>query len=48
MLLYDSIAVVALNYQTDCAEMDLNIGKFEQNGKSGYILKPVFLRKCKW
>ncbi|XP_072034254.1 1-phosphatidylinositol 4,5-bisphosphate phosphodiesterase delta-4-like isoform X2 [Amphiura filiformis] len=37
--------IVALNYQTPCTEMDINIGKFQQNGKSGYILKPVFLRK---
>ncbi|XP_072180700.1 1-phosphatidylinositol 4,5-bisphosphate phosphodiesterase delta-4-like [Diadema setosum] len=37
--------IVALNFQTPCEEMDLNQGKFLQNGKSGFILKPVFLRK---
>ncbi|XP_038047120.1 1-phosphatidylinositol 4,5-bisphosphate phosphodiesterase delta-4-like isoform X2 [Patiria miniata] len=38
--------IVALNFQTPCDEMDLNLGKFQQNGNSGYILKPVFLRKA--
>ncbi|XP_030830011.1 1-phosphatidylinositol 4,5-bisphosphate phosphodiesterase delta-1 isoform X3 [Strongylocentrotus purpuratus] len=37
--------IVALNFQTPCEEMDLNQGKFLQNGKSGFILKPVFCRK---
>nr|XP_054753553.1 1-phosphatidylinositol 4,5-bisphosphate phosphodiesterase delta-4-like isoform X1 [Lytechinus pictus] len=37
--------IVALNFQTPCEEMDLNQGKFLQNGASGFILKPVFLRK---
>ena len=31
---------VALNYQTQDVSMDLNDGKFQQNGRSGYILKP--------
>ncbi|XP_006818489.1 1-phosphatidylinositol 4,5-bisphosphate phosphodiesterase delta-4-like, partial [Saccoglossus kowalevskii] len=37
--------IVALNYQTAGDEMDINLGKFRQNGNSGYILKPVFMRK---
>uniref|UniRef100_A0A667ZS87 Phosphoinositide phospholipase C n=1 Tax=Myripristis murdjan TaxID=586833 RepID=A0A667ZS87_9TELE len=36
--------IVALNFQTPCAEMDVNQGRFVCNGKSGYILKPSFLR----
>ncbi|KAI5093107.1 phospholipase C, delta 1b isoform X1 [Silurus meridionalis] len=36
--------IVALNFQTPCAEMDLNQGLFNQNGQSGYILKPAYLR----
>ncbi|XP_062504200.1 inactive phospholipase C-like protein 2 isoform X2 [Corticium candelabrum] len=36
--------IVALNYQTDCEEMDLNQGRFQINGKSGYVLKPEILR----
>ncbi|XP_052471679.1 1-phosphatidylinositol 4,5-bisphosphate phosphodiesterase delta-1b isoform X1 [Carassius gibelio] len=36
--------IVALNFQTPCPEMDLNQGLFLQNGRSGYILKPSFLR----
>ncbi|XP_051552721.1 1-phosphatidylinositol 4,5-bisphosphate phosphodiesterase delta-1-like isoform X2 [Myxocyprinus asiaticus] len=36
--------IVALNFQTPCPEMDLNQGLFLQNGQSGYILKPSFLR----
>lgn len=35
---------VALNFQTPCAEMDLNQGLFSQNGQSGYVLKPAYLR----
>ncbi|XP_071942577.1 1-phosphatidylinositol 4,5-bisphosphate phosphodiesterase delta-1-like isoform X2 [Antedon mediterranea] len=38
-------AIVALNYQTHGEEMDLYLGKFKQNGNSGYILKPVFMRE---
>ncbi|XP_057714453.1 1-phosphatidylinositol 4,5-bisphosphate phosphodiesterase delta-1b [Corythoichthys intestinalis] len=37
--------IVALNFQTNCEDMDLNQGKFLVNGKSGYILKPAYLRK---
>ncbi|XP_039596246.1 1-phosphatidylinositol 4,5-bisphosphate phosphodiesterase delta-3-A-like [Polypterus senegalus] len=36
--------IVALNFQTPGAEMDLNQGRFQQNGNSGYVLKPEFLR----
>ncbi|XP_037133001.1 1-phosphatidylinositol 4,5-bisphosphate phosphodiesterase delta-1-like isoform X1 [Syngnathus acus] len=36
--------IVALNFQTSCEEMDLYQGKFFVNGKSGYILKPVYMR----
>lgn len=36
--------IVALNFQTPCKEMDLNQARFLPNGKSGYILKPEFLR----
>ncbi|XP_022111015.1 1-phosphatidylinositol 4,5-bisphosphate phosphodiesterase delta-4-like isoform X2 [Acanthaster planci] len=38
--------IVALNFQTAGDEMDLNLGKFQQNGNCGFILKPVFLRKA--
>ncbi|XP_041029552.1 1-phosphatidylinositol 4,5-bisphosphate phosphodiesterase delta-3-like [Carcharodon carcharias] len=36
--------LVALNFQKPGMEMDLNKGKFRQNGRSGYILKPGFMR----
>ncbi|XP_039252876.2 1-phosphatidylinositol 4,5-bisphosphate phosphodiesterase delta-1-like isoform X1 [Styela clava] len=36
--------VVALNYQTKCDEMVLYHGKFRQNGRCGYILKPEYMR----
>ncbi|KAI4874670.1 hypothetical protein NFI96_010438 [Prochilodus magdalenae] len=36
--------IVALNFQTPGTEMDLNQGLFEQNGLSGYVLKPSYLR----
>ncbi|XP_033838586.1 1-phosphatidylinositol 4,5-bisphosphate phosphodiesterase delta-1-like isoform X1 [Periophthalmus magnuspinnatus] len=36
--------LVALNFQTTCEDMDVNQGKFMVNGKSGYILKPAYLR----
>ncbi|XP_072544972.1 1-phosphatidylinositol 4,5-bisphosphate phosphodiesterase delta-1a [Salminus brasiliensis] len=36
--------IVALNFQTPCKQMDLNQGRFLPNGKSGYILKPHFMR----
>ena len=35
---------VALNFQTAGVEMDLNDGLFSQNGHSGYVLKPDFMR----
>ena len=37
--------LVALNYQTPDLFMQLNQGKFFSNGKSGYILKPWYLRE---
>ncbi|ETE61393.1 1-phosphatidylinositol-4,5-bisphosphate phosphodiesterase zeta-1, partial [Ophiophagus hannah] len=37
--------LVALNFQTPGVQMDLLIGKFLDNGGSGYILKPEFLRR---
>jgi hypothetical protein len=39
--------VVALNYQTGADPMWVNDGKFMDNGGSGYILKPKFLRDDK-
>ncbi|KAJ8375006.1 hypothetical protein SKAU_G00055860 [Synaphobranchus kaupii] len=36
--------IVALNFQTRSKEMDLNQGRFLPNSRSGYILKPKFLR----
>ncbi|OBS70107.1 hypothetical protein A6R68_01353, partial [Neotoma lepida] len=36
--------MVALNFQTPGLPMDLQNGKFLDNGGSGYILKPKFLR----
>ncbi|XP_056091551.1 1-phosphatidylinositol 4,5-bisphosphate phosphodiesterase delta-1b isoform X1 [Rhinichthys klamathensis goyatoka] len=36
--------IVALNFQTPCPEMNLNQGLFLQNGQTGYILKPSYLR----
>lgn len=36
---------MALNFQTPCTEIDLNQGRFLQNGQSGYILKPSYLRE---
>uniref|UniRef100_A0A2I3RS32 Phosphoinositide phospholipase C n=1 Tax=Pan troglodytes TaxID=9598 RepID=A0A2I3RS32_PANTR len=38
---------VALNFQTPGLPMDLQNGKFLDNGGSGYILKPHFLRESK-
>ncbi|PNI98282.1 PLCZ1 isoform 18, partial [Pan troglodytes] len=37
----------ALNFQTPGLPMDLQNGKFLDNGGSGYILKPHFLRESK-
>ncbi|KAJ7345964.1 hypothetical protein JRQ81_001914 [Phrynocephalus forsythii] len=36
--------MVALNFQTAGAEMDLYDGLFSQNGGCGYVLKPSFMR----
>ncbi|XP_044225165.1 1-phosphatidylinositol 4,5-bisphosphate phosphodiesterase delta-1b isoform X1 [Thunnus albacares] len=36
--------IVALNFQTSCTDMDVNQGRFLINGKSGYILKPAYMR----
>lgn len=36
--------LVALNFQTTCNDMDVNQGRFMTNGKSGYILKPAYMR----
>ncbi|XP_036408122.1 1-phosphatidylinositol 4,5-bisphosphate phosphodiesterase delta-3-A-like [Megalops cyprinoides] len=35
--------MVALNFQTPGEQMDLNQGRFLQNGRCGYVLKPGFL-----
>ncbi len=36
---------VALNYQTPGKAMDLNEGKFRDNGGCGYLLKPAIMRE---
>jgi len=36
--------IVALNYQTGSEPMWTNIGKFQDNGASGYLLKPEYMR----
>ncbi|KFZ49581.1 1-phosphatidylinositol 4,5-bisphosphate phosphodiesterase zeta-1, partial [Antrostomus carolinensis] len=38
--------MVALNFQTPGVPMELQDGKFQDNGGCGYILKPEFLRNC--
>ncbi|XP_063052824.1 1-phosphatidylinositol 4,5-bisphosphate phosphodiesterase zeta-1-like [Engraulis encrasicolus] len=38
------IQLVALNFQSFGSGMDLNNGRFQDNGGSGYVLKPHFLR----
>ncbi|XP_061407592.1 1-phosphatidylinositol 4,5-bisphosphate phosphodiesterase beta-1-like isoform X2 [Lethenteron reissneri] len=38
--------MVALNYQTLDLAMQLNIGIFEYNCRSGYLLKPEFMRRA--
>jgi phosphatidylinositol phospholipase C epsilon len=38
------VQMVALNFQTNDFPLRYNSAKFEQNGRSGYILKPAFLR----
>lgn len=37
--------MVSLNFQTPDLSMQLNQGKFEYNGNSGFLLKPDFLRR---
>lgn len=37
--------LVALNYQTMDLAMQLNQGIFEYNRRSGYLLKPEFMRR---
>ncbi|CAD6193233.1 unnamed protein product [Caenorhabditis auriculariae] len=37
--------MVSLNFQTPDVYMQLNMGKFEYNGSSGFLLKPDFLRR---
>ncbi|XP_069036189.1 1-phosphatidylinositol 4,5-bisphosphate phosphodiesterase beta-3 isoform X2 [Lepisosteus oculatus] len=37
--------MVALNFQTLDLPMQLNLGIFEYNGRSGYLLKPEFMRR---
>uniref|UniRef100_UPI0037E72DD9 1-phosphatidylinositol 4,5-bisphosphate phosphodiesterase delta-1-like isoform X2 n=1 Tax=Semicossyphus pulcher TaxID=241346 RepID=UPI0037E72DD9 len=36
--------IVALNFQTTCPDMDVNQGRFLVNGKTGYVLKPAYMR----
>lgn len=43
-MLMSLLPLVALNFQTPCPEMNLNQGLFLQNGQTGYILKPSYLR----
>ncbi|XP_053485238.1 1-phosphatidylinositol 4,5-bisphosphate phosphodiesterase beta-3 isoform X1 [Ictalurus furcatus] len=38
--------MVALNFQTLDLPMQLNMGVFEYNGRSGYLLKPEFMRRA--
>lgn len=35
--------MVALNYQTPDKPMQINVGKFKENGGCGYVLKPDFM-----
>lgn len=37
--------LVALNFQTLDLAMQLNLGIFEMNGRTGYLLKPQFMRR---
>lgn len=39
------VQLAALNYQTNDRSMWLNHGKFTQNGKCGYVLKPMAMLK---
>ena len=38
--------LVCLNYQTPDLPMQLNLGKFDLNGQSGYLLKPDIMRRA--
>ncbi|KAK6317780.1 hypothetical protein J4Q44_G00110710 [Coregonus suidteri] len=40
--------LVALNFQSLGLPMDLNNGRFQDNGGCGYVLKPFFLRAKQW
>ncbi|XP_036816027.1 1-phosphatidylinositol 4,5-bisphosphate phosphodiesterase zeta-1 [Oncorhynchus mykiss] len=40
--------MVALNFQSLGLPMDLNNGRFQDNGGCGYVLKPLFLRTNQW
>ena len=40
-----TIVSVALNYQTPGIMMNLNTGKFLENGGCGYVLKPAVMRE---
>lgn len=42
-VIYVVLSSVALNFQTPGEQMDLNQGRFLQNGQCGYILKPPFM-----
>jgi len=37
--------IVAFNYQTYDRTMQMNLGKFADNGSSGYLLKPAWMRQ---
>ncbi|ERE76393.1 1-phosphatidylinositol-4,5-bisphosphate phosphodiesterase delta-1-like protein [Cricetulus griseus] len=41
---YSNLPTVALNFQTPGPEMDVYLGRFQDNGACGYVLKPAFLR----
>ncbi|XP_018417886.1 PREDICTED: 1-phosphatidylinositol 4,5-bisphosphate phosphodiesterase zeta-1 [Nanorana parkeri] len=40
--------MVALNFQTPGVQMDLQDGRFQDNGGCGYVLKPEFLCNSDW
>lgn len=40
---FSLLSLVALNFQTHGEQMDLNNGRFLQNGQCGYALKPPFM-----
>jgi len=44
---YSGCQVVALNYQTFDINLKLNEGRFQKNGRSGYIIKPDCLIRKK-